>query len=221
MTTPASIRAEPGPHFDAQVPHADRRTTLIDSIRRRETRPEGSHGGPITLAHSLLKLLYDGSKTEERRRRARRMLIDGSDVRSLLRLRLRFRTARAYRQKILPQGRDVAPVACARRWAAARAIGLGVPFEKVLEVGSRLACSPSPEFRTRSRDPPTHDRRSDLPGHQHAHQPHLRALCVEPDKAERGSIWSAASRKSSRSCRRTCSSRCRTWLSFLQQAPTA
>src|SRR5262249_39611763 len=30
---------------------------LIDSIRRHETRPEGSHGGPITLAHSLLKLL--------------------------------------------------------------------------------------------------------------------------------------------------------------------
>jgi glycosyltransferase involved in cell wall biosynthesis len=35
---------------------------LITSMRRRETRPGGAHGGPITLAHSILKLLYDGSK---------------------------------------------------------------------------------------------------------------------------------------------------------------
>jgi glycosyltransferase involved in cell wall biosynthesis len=35
---------------------------LIDCIRRRQTRPEGSFGGPVTLAHSVLKLLYDGSR---------------------------------------------------------------------------------------------------------------------------------------------------------------
>ena len=35
---------------------------LIDCVRRRDTYPEGAHGGPITLAHSVLKLLYDGSK---------------------------------------------------------------------------------------------------------------------------------------------------------------
>ncbi|HVW27951.1 MAG TPA: glycosyltransferase [Polyangiaceae bacterium] len=35
---------------------------VVDCIRRRETRPGGAHGGPITLAHSVLKLLYDGSK---------------------------------------------------------------------------------------------------------------------------------------------------------------
>ena len=35
---------------------------LIDSMRARDTRVGGIHGGPITLAHSLLKLLYDGSK---------------------------------------------------------------------------------------------------------------------------------------------------------------
>jgi len=33
----------------------------IRAIRTRRTRPGGAHGGPITLAHSLLKLLYDGS----------------------------------------------------------------------------------------------------------------------------------------------------------------
>ncbi len=34
---------------------------VIRAIRSRRTRPCGAHGGPITLAHSLLKLLYDGS----------------------------------------------------------------------------------------------------------------------------------------------------------------
>jgi glycosyltransferase involved in cell wall biosynthesis len=39
---------------------------LVLSIRRRETRPAGAHGGPITLAHSLLKLLYDGQSARNR-----------------------------------------------------------------------------------------------------------------------------------------------------------
>jgi glycosyltransferase involved in cell wall biosynthesis len=34
---------------------------VIDAIRQRRTAPAGAHGGPITLAHSMLKLLYDGS----------------------------------------------------------------------------------------------------------------------------------------------------------------
>jgi glycosyltransferase involved in cell wall biosynthesis len=34
---------------------------VIRAIRARRTRPHGAHGGPITLAHSVLKLLYDGS----------------------------------------------------------------------------------------------------------------------------------------------------------------
>lgn len=33
---------------------------LVDSIRLRTSRPKGGHGGPITIAHSLLKLLYEG-----------------------------------------------------------------------------------------------------------------------------------------------------------------
>lgn len=39
---------------------------LIDSMRARRTEPEGTHGGPITLAHSLLKLLYEGSQRNRR-----------------------------------------------------------------------------------------------------------------------------------------------------------
>src|SRR5262249_37446983 len=42
-------------------PSGPKPNDLIDAIRRRETRPSGAHGGPITLAHSMLKLLYDGS----------------------------------------------------------------------------------------------------------------------------------------------------------------
>ena len=34
--------------------------TLVDAIRARATRPVGAHGGPITIAHSVMKLFYDG-----------------------------------------------------------------------------------------------------------------------------------------------------------------
>ena len=40
---------------------------VVDSIRRRLTRPGGAHGGPVTLAHALVKLLYDGQHTRHRR----------------------------------------------------------------------------------------------------------------------------------------------------------
>ena len=61
---------------------------VIDCIRRRATRPEGLHGGPLTLAHSLLKLLYDGSrKTAASTHKP--MLLDGP-IRSLLRLVFEF-----------------------------------------------------------------------------------------------------------------------------------
>jgi glycosyltransferase involved in cell wall biosynthesis len=33
---------------------------LVDSIRARTSRPAGAHGGPVTIAHSILKLLYEG-----------------------------------------------------------------------------------------------------------------------------------------------------------------
>jgi glycosyltransferase involved in cell wall biosynthesis/predicted metal-dependent phosphoesterase TrpH len=33
---------------------------LVDAIRGRKTTIAGSHGGPVTLAHAMVKLLYDG-----------------------------------------------------------------------------------------------------------------------------------------------------------------
>jgi glycosyltransferase involved in cell wall biosynthesis len=126
---------------------------LIDSMRRRETRPEGAHGGPITLAHSLLKLLYDGSR-KRTTAKANRMLLDGP-IHSLLRLvfdsepesmseRLR-RKAEWMRQAVLG------------RWVG-RTNGFGVPFEKMLEseVGALLA---NAEFRAKLSGQPTTDDR--------------------------------------------------------------
>lgn len=51
------------------VPYTGPRLTgnaVVEAIRRRETRPAGAHGGPITLAHSILKLLHDGSNRRAR-----------------------------------------------------------------------------------------------------------------------------------------------------------
>ena len=40
---------------------------VIDAIRRRVTRAAGMHGGPVTLAHALVKLLYDGQHSRHRK----------------------------------------------------------------------------------------------------------------------------------------------------------
>jgi glycosyltransferase involved in cell wall biosynthesis len=40
---------------------------VVASMRRRTSRPGGAHGGPMALAHSILKLLYDGSKRTQAR----------------------------------------------------------------------------------------------------------------------------------------------------------
>ena len=45
--------------------HGSRRPVpndIIDAIRGQRTRPQGQFGGPISLAHAMLKLLYDGRK---------------------------------------------------------------------------------------------------------------------------------------------------------------
>lgn len=39
---------------------------VIDSIRHKESAPAGIHGGPVTLAHALVKLIYDGQHSEQR-----------------------------------------------------------------------------------------------------------------------------------------------------------
>lgn len=40
---------------------------VVDSIRRRLTRTGGMDGGPVTLAHALVKLLYDGQHSRHRK----------------------------------------------------------------------------------------------------------------------------------------------------------
>ncbi len=48
-----------------EFPHLEAAPTangLVECITHQETRPGGIHGGPITLAHALLKLVYDGSE---------------------------------------------------------------------------------------------------------------------------------------------------------------
>lgn len=58
---------------------------LVEAIRSGETRPAGAHGGPITLAHSLLKLMHDGNSRRGRAAGARGVPL-GGPVQSLLRI---------------------------------------------------------------------------------------------------------------------------------------
>jgi glycosyltransferase involved in cell wall biosynthesis len=50
---------------------------VVASIRRRESRPDGAHGGPLTLAHSVLKLLYDGTSRRRGPAPAKSLTIGG------------------------------------------------------------------------------------------------------------------------------------------------
>ena len=115
---------------------------LIESIRRRHTRAEGAHGGPITLAHSLLKLLYDGSKRRSTSSPANAKLIDGP-MHSLLELVFESKPDNV-KEKLLRKGRLYRQMLIGR-WR--RVHGLGVSFEKVLEseIGALLS---SAEFRS-------------------------------------------------------------------------
>lgn len=47
--------------------HGERPTVddLLDSIRQRRTRAGGEHGGPVTLAHAVVKLLFDAQHQDE------------------------------------------------------------------------------------------------------------------------------------------------------------
>lgn len=57
---------------------------LIDAIRAGRTVPGGAHGGPITLAHAMLKLLYLGNRAR-RRTKGQRTFSLGGPTQSLLR----------------------------------------------------------------------------------------------------------------------------------------
>jgi glycosyltransferase involved in cell wall biosynthesis len=57
---------------------------VVEGLRRRESRPGGAYGGPITLAHSVLKLLYDGSTRDNGS--GRKVVSIGGPVHALLRV---------------------------------------------------------------------------------------------------------------------------------------
>jgi glycosyltransferase involved in cell wall biosynthesis len=100
---------------------------LIESMRRRETRPEGAHGGPITLAHSLLKLLYDGRKKAVARTSL--VSIDGP-VHSLLELVFGYEPQNLT-EKIRQKSARLRRMIRGRWWN--KVDGLGAPFERILE----------------------------------------------------------------------------------------
>ncbi len=56
---------------------------LIESIRARTSRPTGGHGGPVTIAHSILKLLYEGGMRKTANGEAKPVAI-GGPMQSLL-----------------------------------------------------------------------------------------------------------------------------------------
>jgi len=102
---------------------------LVESIRRRQTEPHGAYGGPITLAHSLLKLLYDGSKKRTHSGTAPSMLVDGP-LHSLLALVFESK-AENVGDKIRRKAALLRHLVL-NRWSP-RDSRLGIPFEKVLE----------------------------------------------------------------------------------------
>ena len=58
---------------------------LVDAIRARSTVPGGAHGGPVTLAHAMVKLLYDGHRLREKSGDGPKPVKVGGPIHSLLR----------------------------------------------------------------------------------------------------------------------------------------
>jgi glycosyltransferase involved in cell wall biosynthesis len=110
---------------------------VIRAIRGRRSRPGGAHGGPITLAHSLLKLLYDGSA----RATQTRTLSIGGPIRGLFQMvfdedRIKIHERLIFRGKAILRG---------WMWAHLQAQrGMVQPFESLLECEvSRLIADPA------------------------------------------------------------------------------
>ncbi len=102
--------------------------SMVDAIRARDSRPAGIHGGPVTIAHSILKLLYEGGRQTAGRTKRSGVGV-GPSVQSLLRLvfdsdarklgeKLSFQTRRLLHQLKQTRARG----------------GAGKSFETVLEA---------------------------------------------------------------------------------------
>ncbi len=58
---------------------------MVDCIRARSSRADGVHGGPVTIAHSILKLLYKGGDSRNTHGSQKAVSVGGS-MQSLLKL---------------------------------------------------------------------------------------------------------------------------------------
>src|SRR5262249_20093296 len=111
---------------------------VIDAIRRRETRPNGAHGGPITLAHSMLKLLYDGSTPRVMAMKAAQSggrppssgVTVAGPVQSILRL-VFDAGAQSRKEKLLLDARLLMHLLQERFFTSRRTVG--EPFERIFE----------------------------------------------------------------------------------------
>ena len=116
---------------------------LVECMRRRESRPNGAHGGPITLAHALLKLIYDGSERRDPRAGGASLGLAGP-TRSLMRL-VFASDAESMVDRLIFRGRAILHQATAALRTGPRA---GRSFEAILneQVYELLADTP---FRVR------------------------------------------------------------------------
>ncbi len=112
---------------DGDVPLTPNR--LIEAMRQRNTRPGGCHGGPVTLAHAMLKLLYDG-KTKGRTTAAGGGVSMGGPINSLL--RLVFDSGKVRLHEKLAIGAKAWLGSVLGRIAAPRRNPRGKPFERIL-----------------------------------------------------------------------------------------
>ncbi len=71
--------------FEVSTETALSADAMVDSIRARRSRPDGVHGGPVTIAHSILKLLYEGGDSRNTNTSQKAVSVGGS-MQSLLKL---------------------------------------------------------------------------------------------------------------------------------------
>jgi len=90
------------PLVEGRAPEAN---DVVDALWRRETAPAGAHGGPVTLAHALVKLVYDGHRVKSRKADGHRPVNMGGAINSLLRFvfesgQLKLRQKIAFQSKL-------------------------------------------------------------------------------------------------------------------------
>jgi glycosyltransferase involved in cell wall biosynthesis len=137
--------------FVAPAGRAPVANDLVDSIRRRETKPGGDHGGPVTLAHAMLKLIHDQSS---RQVRGRKSVGVGGPVGSLL--ALAFDTGKVSLRRKIAIGGGAFLQHLGRRLLGARR-GSGPSFERLLASEARSLLG-EPALRQRLGELRTDDR---------------------------------------------------------------